>query len=70
MLVFHWKMKETIMRMTNEATTDLNQRHPWNKGKFIGPIPIAGRDQHPLLELGHLEPRGIAITANPWPRAG
>lgn len=36
MLVFLWKMKETIMQMTNEPTTDPNQRRPWNKGKFIG----------------------------------
>ena len=27
------------MQMTNEATTDPNRRHPWNKGKFIGPKP-------------------------------
>ncbi len=27
------------MQMTNEETTDANQRRPWNKGKFIGPKP-------------------------------
>ncbi len=27
------------MQMTNEPTTDANQRRPWNKGKFIGPKP-------------------------------
>jgi integrase len=27
------------MQMTNEPTIGSNRRHPWNKGKFIGPKP-------------------------------
>jgi hypothetical protein len=27
------------MQTTNEPTIGSNRRHPWNKGKFIGPKP-------------------------------
>jgi hypothetical protein len=39
MFVFFGKRRETIMQVTTESTITTNHRHPWNKGKFIGPKP-------------------------------